>query len=239
MLRPVLDLAFDTKLNNYLSSLFPRGLFDRVPNNSFFITGGFAPRLFHDCPIRDVDLFCTTDNYYEQIRNYFLEDIDFTAIEHGSPISTRNGRPYLTKFRCISKSVDIDLVRPSYNLDLPSVGGINGEELYGFIKHFDFTAMRTVVTKMVEDRWMLNTIVDELDYDDLRHKKLNFTGNILFKSPKNNTLLRMAKYMNLGFSMSNDDYTKLVAGIYEKLIEEEDMDSHAFTSYGPNQGDIE
>jgi hypothetical protein len=238
MLRPVLNLEFDSRVDIYLRQLLPVGFFDynQLPSNALFITGGFIPRLYHGCPIRDIDFFCTSDSHYSRIRALLCDNSDFTLLE--SPDSTQAGRAYLTKFRCLSKGVDIDLVRPSYALDIPSVGGISGVELEGFIKRFDFTAFRTVTTRMVENRWIVNTIIDENDINDAMSKTLKYTGNLLFRSAKNNSLLRMAKYMSLGFSMGSEDYQALVENIHSRMDEECDED-HAFVSYGSNQGDMQ
>lgn len=237
MLRPVHNLEFDVRVDTYLRQLLPYSLFDRLPNNSFFITGGFVPRLYHGSQIRDVDLFCTKDTYYSQIKDILLNNSDFQPLS--VPRQPYRSREYLSKFKCLSKGVDLDLVRPAYDLDLPGVQGISGPELEGFIKRFDFTAFRTVTTRMVDQKWTVNTIIDENDISDVASKKLKFTGNLLFSSSKNNTLLRMAKYMGLGFSMGSEDYQALVEIIASKIGEPDSSEEdHAFASYGPNQGDM-
>jgi hypothetical protein len=160
--------SFNKKCEEYLCNYVPL-------DTSVFVAGGIFPRLYHDLPVRDIDVYVNNSKDFEKAKKEY-ERVGFIPVDGLS-----SGIPEGVEF-CNFKS--------------PEDGVII--DLIGFHKP-------------------RNGYVDVLSgaFDCIVSKEIKINSRIkLYKNFNNNTLTRLKKYLDLGFTISDEELSK----IYKILI---------------------
>jgi len=174
------------------------------PTTNYFVSGGIFPRLFHNLPIRDVDVFALNhDAHKELLSEWFMRE-NFEYLEAESKVC-------VYRFRHKETNIHFDVIK----------NGLEDHEMnpLAFIQRFDFTICRIMAkfTGHYPYPWSVTSEAATSDLTDIATKKLKFSGNLLFGSEKNNTLSRLLKYAKLGFEISDYDYELVTEKIYSFL----------------------
>lgn len=156
-----------------------------------FVTGGFFARLFHNLPIKDIDIFVRNSVNFDFAKQLYMNDARFRLIE---------SRARFCKFAIVGFDFTLDLV-----------GFTNRANSEDLIRKFDFT-----ITRFKYENGRLSAF-NESDIQDLFLKKLKYTNNILFTTSKNNTLTRAERYRQLGFSLEEDFFERVSTDLLRKI----------------------
>lgn len=205
---------WNQKINLVLNNNIPRQFIQNISSDSYFITGGFVPRACNDLPGNDIDIFFRTNEAYVAAQQVFTS----------SHFLLESQREYLAKYRGVDYNVD--LVAPGFEVTAENFR----QSAKDFVSKFDFTAFKTICVREGGVYKVFTT--NSLDFQDIQNKKLRYTRKLLFRTPANNTLLRMKKYMNMGFTMASVDYENIVHDLHSvistSLLQD---DNGMFSSY--------
>jgi hypothetical protein len=149
-----------------------------------FVAGGFFPRFFHGLPIRDVDVYVNWD--YEGVKRQYL-DAGWEIVS----------APTYNSNYCVLRSKDY-----SFTIDL--VG-------FHEPKHVDYVTSFDIETSMVAVDSSFFYISAET-FKQIKEKQLVFNSETNFLNDRfgNNTIDRMLKYRDLGFSVSHNETYQLM-----------------------------
>lgn len=162
-----------------------------LDDTNTFITGGVFARLFHNLPIKDIDVFIKNSSNFDQIKQLYMNDSRFTLLESRA------------------KHCKFAIAGFDYTLDL--VGFTNRANSEDLIRKFDFT-----ITRFKYENGRLSAF-ERSDIEDLYFKKLKYTNNVLFTTSRNNTLTRAERYRQLGFSLDEDFYVRVSADLLRMI----------------------
>lgn len=148
---------------------------------SCFVAGGIFPRLYHNLNIRDVDIFTKSDDSFEGLRKDYV-DAKYTEVT--------SSRDYV-RFFDPQTSFYVDLIN------------FHSPKSLAWIGTFDFTICRL--------SYSCNSLgyYTEEDFNDIKNRKLIFTGRSNRSAGSNNLLTRAKKYIDLGFTLDDNELTKM------------------------------
>lgn len=147
-----------------------------------FVAGGFFPRLFHHLPIRDVDVYVDGDEMFIQFVREYKNMSGFSLLKES---------PRHFRFQESSSKIMIDLI------------GFHSPKSTSYLQAFDFTICRGYYHKNRFGTFGAS------DFDDIKNKKLRFTGKSMYATNDNNVLCRLRKYLDLGFKIEDNELTSL------------------------------
>jgi hypothetical protein len=155
---------------------------DYIPwNKDLYVSGGFFPRVYHDLPMADIDLFANTDEAFEKARNEFKEaGFKLQKVRHlfnvwEAPDGQKIELIGFHKPRDLLWLHTFDFMHCMYYMTEDSAGIVNGYTL----------------SALVEKKIMVNNSAQ------------------LYQSAYKNILSRMNKYLKLGFTVSDDELESL------------------------------
>lgn len=168
-------------------------------HTGYFVAGGIFPRLYHNAPIRDVDLFATSNASFAEVQNLLLNTTGLQYLEdesHGN----------LAKFEGPNGEYQIDLVNSPRR---------QTRNAYSLVEKFDFTISRVFMERTAAG-FNINSVSPD-DFKDIAEHRLTFTGKLLFGTQRNNTLTRMLKYTKLGYKITEEHYVAIGEAIHTLL----------------------
>jgi hypothetical protein len=165
-------VGFESKCKSYLQNYIP-------DLSKCFVAGGFFPRLYHNLPIRDIDVYVGSDDDFIG----FVQD--YQKIPNIETIKTKRK---FYRFRNQTTGIEIDLI------------GFHKPRDITFLKIFDFTICQGYFEGNQFQTYSTETL------KDIVQKRLRFTGfNAYVEGSSNNILTRMKKYRDLGFEITTED----------------------------------
>lgn len=186
-------------------------------HHGYFVAGGIFPRLYHNLPIRDVDLFATSNRNFQEVKELLMNTTGLEYLEE-------EGHDNLAKFDCPLGEFQLDLVNSPRRQE---------RSPYTLIDKFDFTISRVFMERNAGGFNI--SALNEEDFKDIATKKLTFTGKLLFGTEKNNTLTRMLKYTKLGYKITEEHYVAIGVVIHQLLQKAIDEGAFGAEEIGGNR----
>ena len=169
------EVEFSQKCEMFLSRHIP-------DLDQCFIAGGLFPRLYHDLPIRDIDVYINSSTMFDAFVSDYKGVSEYQL--------TRDGEKF-SKFLHKPTQIGIDLI----NFHKPKTPD--------YTKNFDFSICQGYYRNRIFQSFNPDT------FRDIQAKKLRFTDRFMYCDSDNNILTRIKKYTDLGFEISSDDMNKI------------------------------
>lgn len=185
-------------------------------HTGYFIAGGIFPRLYHNAPIRDVDLFATSNAHFAEIQNLLMNTVGLQYLEDESHAN-------LAKFE----------LNGEYQIDLVNSPRRQTRNPFSLVEKFDFTISRVFMERTAAG-FNISSISPD-DFKDIADHRLTFTGKLLFGTQKNNTLTRMLKYTKLGYKITEEHYVAIGVVIHDLLQKAIDEGAFGAEEIGGNR----
>jgi len=170
-------------------------LIDYVPfdEEKIFVAGGVFARLYHDLPIRDIDVYIAEDGSFGDTVEQ-LKDVGF-GVKYESNYHTK-----YAKFKT-NEGYEIDVV----NFHKP--------KNVSFVSTFDFSASSFAIDENF-------FYVNKECWDTMKEKKFfyNRYAHLAFNKD-NNAFTRFYKYIKLGFEPDLPSFNRLLAKLIESSPE--------------------
>jgi hypothetical protein len=168
-------IAFADKAREFISNYVP------FQGDDLFVAGGVFARLYHDIPVRDIDVYVKDEETFNKIRKEYLSA--FGSVEPDYSKGTGYFQQMNDKFFKYKHSdeitVDFILFHEPKNVN--------------YIQTFDFSVCKFAITET-------DAYCNAMDFNDLKHKIIQYTLGSFGKTSKgNSTLHRLIKYVKMGF----------------------------------------
>jgi hypothetical protein len=170
--------------------------FDKV-----FVAGGFFPRLYHNMPESDIDLYINNNASFEEVKKEYINNCFI--------VSERNN---FVKFQDKNTGMKIDLIN------------FHDPKSVAFVDQFDFSVCQMI---MGNGSLLCNLQI----FTDVQNKALRFTGHLKHSNSRN-ILLRLKKYLDLGYTIDDANLTMIYKTILACAANPDYFKKDPFLNYG-------
>jgi hypothetical protein len=144
-----------------------------------FVAGGFFPRFYHNMPIRDIDVYVNDDKYFQKLYGLY-SDMGFLIDRESSDfVSFLHPNP-------TDHTPNIDLI------------AFHQPRSVDIVDSFDFNICKGWMTEDKQDIPLYAISSKKMKFES---KSLDANFGCYVK--ENNSLTRLIRYVNLGFTMSD------------------------------------